>query len=194
MPSLGAHGGGGSGRTTIQSFAITKAIDKSSPLLLQAAATGKLNKDAVLAFSRKAGSKEMDYLKFDFQQVFISSVTEGTSSGNETPTEQVTFNFQKCKETFINSNGKVGQTVNFNVGTPLASALARTQCAAEAPAVSSLLHANVRLEGELEPALLGLLDGNHDRKALSEQLSASAGQVDAALERLASVGLLQRQV
>jgi predicted transcriptional regulator len=50
------------------------------------------------------------------------------------------------------------------------------------------------LEGELEPALLGLLDGNHDRQALSEQLSASAGQVDAALERLASVGLLQRRV
>jgi type VI secretion system secreted protein Hcp len=116
--SLGAHGGGGgSGRTTIQSFTITKAIDKSSALLLQAAATGKLMKDAVLTFSRKAGSKEMDYLKFDFQQVFVSSVTDGTSSSNEVPAEQVTFNFQKCKETFISGNGKVGQTVNFSVGT-----------------------------------------------------------------------------
>jgi methyltransferase-like protein/2-polyprenyl-3-methyl-5-hydroxy-6-metoxy-1,4-benzoquinol methylase len=75
---------------------------------------------------------------------------------------------------------------------PLASALARAQCAAGAPALSSLLHANVRLEGELEPALLALLDGSHDRSALIEQLSASAGDVDTALERLASVGLLQR--
>jgi SAM-dependent methyltransferase len=76
---------------------------------------------------------------------------------------------------------------------PLASGLARAQCLAGAPAVSSLLHTNVRLEGELEPALLALLDGSHNRGALIERLSASAGEVDTALGRLASVGLLQRQ-
>jgi SAM-dependent methyltransferase len=75
---------------------------------------------------------------------------------------------------------------------PLASALARAQCTAGAPAVSSLLHANVHLEGELEPAVLLLLDGSRDRRALIEQLSVSAGQIEKALERLASVGLLHR--
>jgi hypothetical protein len=75
---------------------------------------------------------------------------------------------------------------------PLASPLARAQCRAGAPAISSLMHANVRLEGALEPALLGLLDGTRDRKALIDELSTSAEELDTALRRLASVGLLQR--
>ncbi len=74
---------------------------------------------------------------------------------------------------------------------PLASALARAQCIAGAPTVSSLLHANVRLEGELEPALVQLLDGSHDRSALGERLSVSAEVLDKALGRLTSVGLLK---
>ncbi len=115
--SAQAGGGGSARKTTIQSFTITKTIDKSSPLLFKAAGTGKVIKDAVLAFSHKAGSKQMDYLKFDFKNVLVTTVSDGTSSSKQTPTEQVTFNFQKCKETFINSKGKVGQSINFNVGT-----------------------------------------------------------------------------
>jgi SAM-dependent methyltransferase len=83
---------------------------------------------------------------------------------------------------------------------PLAGALARAQCAAGAPAVSSLLHASVRLEGSLEPRLLGLLDGTHDRASLLDELAAStsppedsptAAQLEQALERFAAVGLLR---
>jgi hypothetical protein len=82
---------------------------------------------------------------------------------------------------------------------PCASALARAQCAAATSALSSLLHANVRLEGELEPRLLGLLDGTRDRASLLEELRAStargedppaAAQLERALERFAAVGLL----
>jgi len=74
---------------------------------------------------------------------------------------------------------------------PLASPLARAQCAAGLPAVSTLLHVNARLEGELEPQLLVLLDGSRDRQALTGAVSVPAGQVDEALERLAWLGLLQ---
>jgi SAM-dependent methyltransferase len=83
---------------------------------------------------------------------------------------------------------------------PRASALARAQCAVGVPVVSSLLHANARLEGELEPRLLPLLDGTRDRNALNAALSARAAaparpkaaraEIDAALERFASLGLL----
>ncbi len=79
---------------SIQSFTITKTLDKSSPLLFQAAATGQHYKEATLSFTRKAGGKEQTYLKFDFQNVLISSVQDG-SSGGGTPQEQVTFAFQK---------------------------------------------------------------------------------------------------
>ncbi len=73
---------------------------------------------------------------------------------------------------------------------PLASALARAQHAAGLPAVSSLLHANVRLEGELEPRLLPLLDGTRSPSELAGALDAPREQVDESLSRLASVGLL----
>lgn len=110
--------GAGAGKVSIQSFTITKTLDKSSPLLFQAAATGQHYKEATLSFTRKAGGKEQTYLKFDFQNVLISSVQDG-SSGGGTPQEQVTFAFQKVSEAFIEPNGKTGATVNFNLSTNL---------------------------------------------------------------------------
>lgn len=110
--------GAGAGKVNIQSFSITKTLDKSSPVLFQAAATGKHFKDAVLSFAHKAGGKEQTYLKFDFQNVLISSVQDGSSGGGQ-PTEQVTFAFQKVQESFVEPNGKVGATVNFNLSTNL---------------------------------------------------------------------------
>jgi len=82
--------------------------------------------------------------------------------------------------------------VNARVGErPRASPLTRAQCAANLPVLSSLLHVNARLEGELEPRLLPLLDGTRDRQMLIDALSGSAEQVDSALERFAWLGLLQ---
>jgi type VI secretion system secreted protein Hcp len=112
-------GGGGAGKVSIQSFSITKKLDKSSPLLFQAAATGKHIKDAVLSFARKAGGEQKTYLKFEFQSILISGVQDGGASGGGAPTEQVSFAFQKCKETFYDSKGKAGQTVSVNVGNTL---------------------------------------------------------------------------
>jgi SAM-dependent methyltransferase len=73
---------------------------------------------------------------------------------------------------------------------PLASPLARAQLAAGMPALSSLLHANVRLEGALEPRLLPLLDGTRTLSELAQALDATAEQANESLLRLASLGLL----
>ncbi len=73
---------------------------------------------------------------------------------------------------------------------PTVSPLARAQCAAGLPAVSSLLHGNVRLEDDLESKLLPLLDGSHELSELARALAAPAEDVAGALARLASVGLL----
>ncbi len=78
---------------------------------------------------------------------------------------------------------------------PVASPLARAQQAAGLPAVSSLLHANVRLEGELEPRLLPLLDGTRTDTELALALDASDdAEVKDALDRFASLGLLWRPI
>jgi SAM-dependent methyltransferase len=73
---------------------------------------------------------------------------------------------------------------------PRASPLARAQSAAGGPVVSSLLHANARLEGELEPRLLALLDGTREHGELAQALAVSPEELDGALRRLASLGLL----
>jgi SAM-dependent methyltransferase len=74
---------------------------------------------------------------------------------------------------------------------PLASPLARAQQASGAIAVSSLAHQNVRLDGDLDPEIVVLLDGTRDRAALAEALGRPVEEVDEALHRLAVVGLLQ---
>ncbi len=73
---------------------------------------------------------------------------------------------------------------------PTASPLARAQQDAGLPAVSSLLHGNVRLEDGLEPRLLPLLDGTRGLAELTRALEAPVADIERALERIASVGLL----
>ena len=95
-------------------FTITKKIDKASPLLFQAAATGKHFQKATIEFARKAGKGQQDYLVYKLDQVLISGVQDGTSQKG-VPSEQVTFNFAKIEETFLGTNGKPIQTVKINV-------------------------------------------------------------------------------
>lgn len=110
----GAGGGGGAGKTTFQSFTISKTLDKSSPLLFSAAASGKHIKFAELRFARKAGGTQKDYLYLKLENVLISSVQDGGSTKGA-PQEQVSFSFQKMEETFVNGDGKPGATINFNL-------------------------------------------------------------------------------
>jgi type VI secretion system secreted protein Hcp len=108
-------GGGGAGKVTFSSFTITKRIDKASPLLFKAAATGQHYKEAVVSFARKAGGKQTDYLEYKMSQVLISSIQDG-SSQSHVPTEQISFNFAKIEEVFLGSNGKRIQSVSINIG------------------------------------------------------------------------------
>jgi type VI secretion system secreted protein Hcp len=107
-------GGGGAGKVSFSSFTITKQIDKSSPVLFRAAATGKHFAKVTVEFARKAGRGQQDYLEYKLSQVLISSFQDGTS-GSGRPTEQVSFNFAKIEEVFLGSNGKPVQQVSINL-------------------------------------------------------------------------------
>jgi type VI secretion system secreted protein Hcp len=109
-----ATGGAGAGKTSIQSFTIMKVLDKTSPLLLQAAASGKHIKSAELVFARKAGGTQRDYLYIKMEDVLISSVQTQGSGKNGLPQESVTFNFQKAEEILISGNGRPQATVKLN--------------------------------------------------------------------------------
>ena len=73
---------------------------------------------------------------------------------------------------------------------PTVSPLARAQSAAGLKALSSLLHANVRLDGELEARALELLDGTRTLAEVAAELGAAPEQTVECAQRLASVGLL----
>jgi SAM-dependent methyltransferase len=121
--------------------------------------------------------------------------TASTAAGPEAPRELVAARLcsvllQAHLARIVALQGCPPPLVNHAGERPTASPLARAQCAAGLPAVSSLLHGNVRLEDDLESKLLPLLDGSHEFSELAQALAAPAEDVAGALARLASVGLL----
>jgi type VI secretion system secreted protein Hcp len=65
-------GGGGAGKASAKDFQFMLKVDKSSPVLFKACATGEHLKVATLALER-AGKGQVEYLKYEFKDVLISS-------------------------------------------------------------------------------------------------------------------------
>jgi len=89
----GAGGGGGAGKVSVRDIAITKFVDKSSPLLTLNCANGAHIKEALITV-RKAGEKPLEYLKIKLTDILISSVSFN-GDANEKLNESVSLNFAK---------------------------------------------------------------------------------------------------
>jgi type VI secretion system secreted protein Hcp len=86
-------GGGGAGKATFHDLSIVHNIDKASPKLMQACATGTHLKDATITH-RKAGKGQQEYLIVKLNDVFITGVIHGGTSG-EAGSETVSLAFAK---------------------------------------------------------------------------------------------------
>jgi type VI secretion system secreted protein Hcp len=87
-------GGGGSGKVAVQDIHVTKYLDASSSTLLRFCCNGKhVAKGTLLV--RKAGEKPVDYLKFDMEEIIITSVSGGGSGSEDRLTENISLNFSK---------------------------------------------------------------------------------------------------
>ena len=110
--------GGGAGKVSVQDLSLTKYIDKATPNLQLACATGKHYKDALLTV-RKAGDKPLEYLKITMTDVLISSVSTGGSGGEDRLTENVTLNFGKFKTEYTpqkaDGSGDAAIDVTFDI-------------------------------------------------------------------------------
>jgi len=96
LNQTGAHGtggGGGAGKVSVHDISITKFVEKSSPPLLQACASGKHIPNGLITV-RKAGEKPLEYLKIKLMDILISSV-QFAGHGSDLLTENVTLNFAK---------------------------------------------------------------------------------------------------
>src|SRR4030095_2107223 len=86
-------GGGGAGRATFHDLSFIHTIDKASPRLLQACATGTHLKEATITH-RKAGKGQQEFLVIKMNDTIITGVAPSESSG-EAGSEIVTLAFAK---------------------------------------------------------------------------------------------------
>jgi len=110
--SMAMGGGGGAGKVSFQEFSITKSMDKSSPKLFEALATGKHLKEVKLVLR---GSSSVEYLTITLTDVMISSYSTGSSSGDDRPTESVSLNFAQIKMSYVeqDTSGRAGAATEF---------------------------------------------------------------------------------
>jgi type VI secretion system secreted protein Hcp len=88
-----AHGGGGgSGKATFQDFTFTHRLDRASPVLMQACATGQHIADATITV-RKAGQDQQEYLLIRVTEVLVTTVSTSVSAEADAPVETVTLAF-----------------------------------------------------------------------------------------------------
>jgi type VI secretion system secreted protein Hcp len=91
-PSQG--GGGGQGKPTFNDFNFTHRIDKASPVLMKACATGSHIKEATVTV-RKAGKGQQEYLIIKMNDVLITNVQMSASSDAPASAENVAMQFAK---------------------------------------------------------------------------------------------------
>jgi type VI secretion system secreted protein Hcp len=90
--SVGHGGGGGAGKANFGDLNFMHNVDKASPTLMMACATGDHIKEATL-ISRKAGKGQQEYLIVKLNDILITSVQPSGSS--EHPVESVSMQFAK---------------------------------------------------------------------------------------------------
>jgi type VI secretion system secreted protein Hcp len=92
--SMPQGGGGGAGKATFHDFSFTHHVDKASPVLMKACATGEHLKDATITV-RKAGKGQQEYLVITMTDIIVTSVSTSVSAEGEATIEGVTLVFAK---------------------------------------------------------------------------------------------------
>lgn len=101
--STHAGPGSGTGKVNVQDVNIMMNMDRSIAMLVKHTASGKHFEKATL-YSRKASGDDsgaLTYLKFEMEDVLVSSVQFGASDGAETATISTSLNFGKFKFTYV---------------------------------------------------------------------------------------------
>jgi type VI secretion system secreted protein Hcp len=100
-----ASGGAGGGKATLTSFSVTKKTDKASPLLFQACLEGTHYAKASVTLNKAAGKSAVDFLKYEFEKVYVENVQQsGASGGDDAAQEIVSFVFAKVTMTYTPQN------------------------------------------------------------------------------------------
>jgi type VI secretion system secreted protein Hcp len=113
--SIGVGGGGGTGAVNISSFNFTKKTDAASADLFKHCCQGKHFDQAKVTMYKAAGDGgALDYLIFEFEQVFVDSINWSGAEGTDgIPTEMVSFSFGKITVTYNQQDEKGSKVGSF---------------------------------------------------------------------------------
>ena len=92
--ATGQGGGAGAGKVSFHDLTFTHQIDRATPSLMQACATGTHSKDATITV-RKAGKGQQDYLVITMNDVLVTSVSTSATAEGDATYESVGLAFAK---------------------------------------------------------------------------------------------------
>jgi type VI secretion system secreted protein Hcp len=104
------------GKVSISSFNVMKKTESVSAVLFAKCCVGDHFATANITCNKASGDKAvpLSFLKFDFTEVYVESIQwSGSSGGDDTPTESVSFAFASVKITYT------PQTAKGTGGTPI---------------------------------------------------------------------------
>lgn len=121
----GGTRGAAAGRGTVSPFTIMKTTDASSPTLFQACMAGSHFPKATVTLNKSGGDASLPYLKYEFEEVYISAVQwSGSSGGDDRPMENLSIDFGSVKVTYSEQTetGSAGSQIigKWNVRTQTA--------------------------------------------------------------------------
>jgi type VI secretion system secreted protein Hcp len=97
----GHYGGGsGAGKAQITDVSIGKLVDKSTATLYKFCYQGKHIATGKIHVRKAAGDSPLEYLEYDMDEVFITSVQTSDSAGGGIANESIALNFSKIKMTY----------------------------------------------------------------------------------------------
>ncbi len=109
QPPSSTGTGGSAGRTSFHDFVITKALDRATPRLAVACASGQHVRSATLVL-RRAGKSEQPFMEYKLTDVLITSIRPHWGSVDPTiPLEEVSFSYGKIEWKYVDLNGRIIQ-------------------------------------------------------------------------------------
>lgn len=110
--SWGAVGGGDKKTPRLQDLNFTHRVDAASPVLFQRLVQGTVIPSAEL-IGRKAGDTPIIFLRWCFQDVQVSSISQAGNSQADAPNESVSLAYGSASQQYTrqNADGSAGGTV-----------------------------------------------------------------------------------
>lgn len=99
--TVGMGGGMSAGKVSLSSLSIMKRVDSASPALNTLCASGGHLPKGILTIRKAGGAKQLEYLTYTIESVYVESVQiSGSSGGDDYPTESVSFAFGKVTQAY----------------------------------------------------------------------------------------------